>query len=69
MNDYSILVRALEIQKQTKHNALKQGKDIVGIILMVVSTVFQKIGAFPALVFLMHGNSGGLVILFGVFYC
>ena len=69
MNNYSILVRVLEMQRQTKHNALKQGKDIIGIILMVVSTVFPKIGAFPALVFWMHGSSGGLVILFGVFHC
>ena len=68
VNNYSILVRALEIQRQTKHNALKQGKDIIGIILMAVSTVFQKIGAFPALVFLTHGSSDGLVILFGVFH-
>ena len=27
-----------------------------------------RIGAFPALVFLKHGSSGGLVILFGVFH-
>ena len=68
VNNYSILVRMLEIQRQTKHNALKQGKDIIGIILMVVSTMFRKIGTFPTLVFLMHGSSGGLVILFGVFH-
>ena len=54
-------------QRQMKHNALKQGKDIVGIILMVASTMFRKIGTFPTLVFLTHGSSHGLVILFGVF--
>ena len=29
---------------------------------------FPKIGTFPALVFLLHGSSGGLVILFRVFH-
>ena len=48
-----------------RHDALKQGKDVIGIILIMVSTMFPKIGTFPALVFLMHGSSGGLVILFG----
>ena len=32
--------QGLEIQRQTKHNKLNQGKDIIGIILMVVSTMF-----------------------------
>ena len=68
VNNFSMLVKALKIQRQTMHNTLKQGKDIVGIILMVISTMFQKIGAFLALVFLTHGSSGGLVILFRVFH-
>ena len=40
VNNCSMLVKVLEIQRQTMYNALKQGKDIVGIILMVISTVF-----------------------------
>ena len=38
--NHSMLVRALEMQRQMKRNELKQGKDIIGIILMVVSTMF-----------------------------